>query len=208
MWWVGTRMTGLLVLAFAALRVLFPHISPENELNPGYWHPDTLFDLQSLTHGVGIEDILFVFFEVGIASVLYDAVRVRPVLARVRLTSSRHVLWVVALAGAVAALVVQTHVNVVWPLYVFGIVLATVICVRRPLLISRTLVGGCLHTVLYYVVFVHVILRIMPTFLDAYSLQHFSGVWVGALPIEEVAYAFAFGVMSASIYEYRFSRKG
>ena len=40
------------------------------EFIPGYWNPDTLFDL-GRTFGLSIEDILFAFFVGGIATVVY-----------------------------------------------------------------------------------------------------------------------------------------
>ena len=39
---------------------------------PGYWNPDTLFDLGRATGGLSIEDVFFMFFVGGIATSIYD----------------------------------------------------------------------------------------------------------------------------------------
>jgi hypothetical protein len=61
-------MTG----CFLLLRLLSS--DPSKAINPGYWSPPSLFNLNHRTGGLGIEDIFFMFFVGAIAAGLYEII--------------------------------------------------------------------------------------------------------------------------------------
>ena len=76
---------------------------------------------------------------------------------------------------------------------------AAVVC--RPDLVWNTLVGGLLFMSLYFVLFA-LIVAVFPSFVDAWNLSAISGILVVGVPLEELMFAFTFGMMWSSVYEH------
>ena len=202
MLWTSTYWMILLSLGFLILRILFPHLPPQERIVPGYWDPDTLFDLARITSGWSVEDALYMFFTGGIASVLYDvAFRKRvPVVAGPLMRRRRAATLIPALP--VLGMALFLHINLIWELIAFCGFGALVIWVVRPDLITRSLVGGLCYTLLYYGIAVF-LLQLYPDYLTThYNLSNLSAIFIGQLPLEEMLFAFAFGLMWSPIYEY------
>ncbi len=78
--------------------------------------------------------------------------------------------------------------------------IATVLC--RPDLKSKTWVGGVVFT-LYYAVFVLGLEWLAPGYVDrVWSLDDLSGVLLGPIPLEELAFALAFGMYWSGVYDH------
>ncbi len=168
-------------------------------INPGYWSPDTLFNLNNITGGFSIEDVLFMFFFGGIAGVAYSLVT---------RTSSAHILVKsgikvsIPLAIIAAALVSRTGVNLMYSIIVFGFAGAFVIWLQRVDLVRRSLIGGFLFLTLYVGVAL-LLLLMFPSFIALhYHLNNVSGVLLLGIPLEEYLFAFGFGSMWSVIYPY------
>ncbi len=79
--------------------------------------------------------------------------------------------------------------------------IAAVIC--RPDLAKNTLVGGLLFAVLYFAFFSGMNI-LFPTFIGAWNLHALSGIVILDVPVEEILFAFTFGMFWSGIYEHIF----
>ncbi len=172
---------------------------------PRYWSPPSLFNLASTT-GFDIESFIFSFAVGGIAAVLYAAVfKVRHVQmspAEMRLPRHRfHMLAMISPILVFVPLFLLTDLNPIYTASISMLVggVATLLC--RPDLKKNMLVGAGMFTVLYFVYFLFVNL-VEPTFIDSWNLAALSGLLVFGVPMEELMYAFTFGLMWSSIYEH------
>jgi hypothetical protein len=145
---------------------------------PRYWNPPSLFDLASRT-GFDLESLVFCFAIGGIASVLYDALarhEPRP-LPRAERDLARHRLHALALGAG-----------------------ANVLC--RPDLGRKTLLGGALFLGLYALFMIGLVV-FAPGYIErVWNLPELSGVLIAGIPLEELAFGFAFGMYWAGLYEH------
>lgn len=172
---------------------------------PEYWNPPSLFELARRT-GFDLESLIFCFAIGGIAAVLYDALaghRLQPVPHAER-HSRRHRLHRLALAAPLLAFAPLYALP--WnPIYAGIVALAiggaaNVLC--RPDLARRTLLGGGLFLALY-ALFVLLLDRSAPGYIEAvWNLPALSGVRLAGIPLEELAFGFAFGMYWAGVYEH------
>ena len=78
--------------------------------------------------------------------------------------------------------------------------IANVLC--RPDLLRNTLFGGVLFLLLYGV-FMLFLIMFAPGYIEqVWNLSAISGVLLGGIPVEELAFGFAFGLYWAGIYEH------
>ena len=202
MLWCGVYCAVVLSIGFLILQILLPHLPPWQRIVPGYWNPDTLFDLARITGGWSIEDVLYMFFTGGIASSLFDVIRGQtvPPVGGSLLRRRRAATLIPALV--VLVMLILLNVNLMWELITFVGLGALVIWLSRPDLITRSLVGGVCYASLYYMLALF-LLFLFPGYLTAhYNPSNLSGIFVGQLPLEEILFAFFFGLMWSSIYEY------
>jgi hypothetical protein len=172
---------------------------------PGYWNPPSLFELAQRT-GFDIESIIFSFAIGGIGAVLYNSI------ARKRLTGielqerrgRRHGWHRWALVVPFASFPILYFLP--WnPVYagiaamVLGAI-AAVLC--RPDLKFNTLVGGILFLVLY-TAFLSGLKWSAPGYIEqVWNLKALSGIVIYGLPLEELLFGFAFGLVWTGIYEH------
>jgi len=154
---------------------------------PEYWNPPTLFDLAQRT-GFDIESLIFTFAIGGTGSVLYKAIYKRNV-AKMEITEmghSRHRFHIYILTSPIPIflfLAVFTELNHIYcgVIAMFAGALLTLYC--RPDLKWKIWVGGLLFLVYYFVFFLS-LLTVVP------------------IPIEELLFAFSFGMLWSSLYEH------
>ena len=172
---------------------------------PEYWNPPSLFGLAQRT-GFDLESLIFCFAIGGIGTFGYDALAGRalaPVAEHER-HASRHRFHRLALAAPFVAFAPLYLLP--WnPIYA-GIAalfiggLANVVC--RPDLMRKTLLGGALFTGLY-AIFMVLLIVAAPGYVErVWNLAALSGLGVGAIPLEELAFGFGFGMYWAGIYEH------
>jgi len=172
---------------------------------PEYWNPPSLFDLAQRT-GFDIESMIFCFAIGGIGAVMYNAVTDRGLseVPHAERHNGRH-RWH-RLAIALPFLTFPALYFLPWnPIYP-GIValalggIANVLC--RPDLLRNTLVGGMLFLSLY-AIFMLLLIFFAPGYIEqVWNLPAISGVLLAGIPLEELAFGFAFGLYWAGIYEH------
>ena len=172
---------------------------------PRYWNPPSLFELAQRT-GFDIESLIFTFAIGGIGAAFYDSVMRRALVAigsdeRQR---PRHRLHRAALAVPFVLFVPLYFLpwNPIYPGLACLAVGAVASATCRPDLIGKTVFGGVLFGALY-TVFMLALRVFTPGYIAAvWNLPALSGLLVVGVPVEEIAFGFAFGMYWAAIYEH------
>jgi len=178
---------------------------------PEYWFPPSLFDLAVRT-GFDIESIIFSFAIGGIGSVLYQLVFKQTILEidTKERNHARHKLHRFILFVPLAIFILFayfTNLNHIYcgVLALFIGALFTLYC--RPDLKSNIWVGGLLFTVLYFIYFGS-ILPFYPNYVVLYwNLNELSSILIFGVPLEELLFAFSFGMYWSSLYEHLYWQK-
>jgi len=98
-------------------------------------------------------------------------------------------------------LVLLTPLNPIYALAIslFTAAVASNLC--RPDVTKHTWTGGTLFAALYFVFF-SVLTLIFPDFINAWNLSAISGILILNVPLEEIMYAFTFGMFWSIVYEH------
>lgn len=203
----------MLFIAFPAQRKIMLQVSlvttvfglTEPLFVPEYWNPPTLFDLAQRT-GFDIESLIFCFGIGGIGSVLYSVLTHRNDVAvpasEKRMPLHRHHYKTLASPFVVFLLLYFLPWNPIYPSIAAMAVgaVATLLC--RPDLKTKTWVGGVLFLA-YYLVFFLTLEATSPGYvLQVWNLQDITGIlWLG-IPLEELLFAFTFGLYWSGVYEH------
>jgi len=172
---------------------------------PEYWDPPSLFELARRT-GFDIESLVFSFAIGGVGAVMYNALAkrgLRPVPREER-HGGRHRFHRLALALPYAAFLPLYFLpwNPIYPSLVCLALGAAANIACRPDLARNTLLGGLLFLG-YYALFMLTLLWFAPGYIgQVWNLGALSGVVVGGVPLEELAFGFAFGLYWAGAYEH------
>ncbi|MEC8530088.1 MAG: lycopene cyclase domain-containing protein [Thermoproteota archaeon] len=165
-----------------------------------------MFDLAQKT-GFDIESLIFCFAIGGIGSVLYQSLsgaKIKKMSTSVQ-CHSRHRWHYLALATPIIVflpLLWFTPLNPIYPAIIamFAGGIATQLC--RPDLTRCVWLGGILFAFLYFVFFLTINV-IYPQFLhEVWNMQALTGIHFWGVPLEEILFAFSFGMMWSSVYEH------
>ncbi len=172
---------------------------------PEYWNPPTLFDLAQRT-GFDLESLIFCFGIGGVGSVLYSVLTRRndaPVpKAEKRLSLHRHHYKALASPIITFALLYFLPWNPIYPSIAAMVVGAIVTIACRPSLKTKTWVGGMLFLAYYFVFFLALEVSVPGYVQQVWNLPDISGILFLGIPLEELLFAFAFGLYWSGIYEH------
>ena len=191
MWWASVFM--------APLGLIEPIFIPE------YWNPPSLFELAQRT-GFDIESIVFSFAIGGIGAALYNIIarkRLEPLLPEER-HHSRHRWhrWALATPFALFPILYFLPWNVIYAGIAAMLAGAIAAMLCRPDLKFNTLVGGVLFLVIY-TIFLLGLKWSAPGYIEqVWNLKALSGIVIYGLPLEELLFGFAFGLVWTGIYEH------
>lgn len=173
---------------------------------PEYWNPPSLFNLATKT-GFDIESFIFAFSIGGIASILYETLfKVKhKKMGKHEMHMKRHRFHLFALfSPAIVFLPLQLFTNLN-PIYsaiiaMFIGVITTMLC--RPDLKKKMFIGGLLFLGIYFIFFLLMNLIYPVWTQQIWNLSAISGILFLGIPIEELLFAFAAGMLWSSIYEH------
>lgn len=172
---------------------------------PRYWNPPSLFDLAQRT-GFDIESLIFTFAIGGVAAVLYSVITRRG--SKTVPASEQHRPWHRHHAKALAAPFIVFPIlyflpwNPIYPGIVAMFIGAAATITCRPDLKTKIWIGGLLFLG-YYVVFLLGLEWTAPGYIArVWNIAALSGVRVFGMPIEELTWAFAFGLYWSGAYEH------
>ena len=172
---------------------------------PEYWNPPTLFDLAQRT-GFDLESLIFCFGIGGVGSVLYSILTHRndiPVPGpEKRLPLHRHHYKALASPFIAFLLLYFLPWNPIYPSIAAMAVgaIATILC--RPDLKTKTWVGGVLFLAYYFVFFLALEVSSPDYAQQVWNLPDISGILLLGIPLEELLFAFAFGMYWSGVYEH------
>lgn len=173
---------------------------------PRYWNPPSLFNLAGRT-GFDIESLIFSFVVGGVGSVLYlSFVRVRQEkMSKIEMRSKRHRFHLLALTSPIIAflpLKIFTNLNPIYSasiaMFVGGV--AAILC--RPDLKKKIGIGAILFLALYFISFLLFNILYPGSVQKIWNLSVLSGILILGIPLEELMFAFTFGMMWSSAYEH------
>lgn len=164
-----------------------------------YWHPVLITNTS-----IGIEDVLFGLFAGGIASVLYEELFAKHFLKRH--LRSHH--WIFFVFPFVAVLFYVA--NRFFPVYrlnsiyasavAFVLTALTILFLRRDLWVD-SLVSGIIAGLIFFFGYLFLLSVFPQIFEKMWLLKNISGIRLAKIPVEELLWAFTFGLMAGPIYE-------
>ena len=173
---------------------------------PAYWNPPTLFGLAHRT-GFDLESLLFSFAIGGIVFAAYGTLfRTTPAESVTEERhDARHRYHLTAVLAAPVLFLLLLAITRLDPIYAAAIALvagfvATLGC-RRDLW-AKMLVSGVLFLGVYFVVFAVFNLAFPGYVAAVWNLAALSGVLLAGMPLEELMFAFTFGLYWSSLYEH------
>ncbi len=178
---------------------------------PEYWLPPSLFDLAEKTN-FDIESLIFSFAIGGIGSVLYNLIFKRSFgeIPHNEREHNKHRLHIYILFIPVIIFIILAYFTSLNHIYC-GIIalliggLTTLYC--RADLKGKIWVGGILFTVLYFIYFGSILL-FYPQYVELYwNLDNLTHILILGIPIEELLFAFTFGMYWSGLYEHLYWRK-
>jgi len=204
---------GMLFLAFPEQRKTMWQVSvatmpfglTEPLFVPEYWNPPTLFDLAQRT-GFDLESLIFCFGIGGVGSVLYSVLTRRhdiPMLpSEKHLPLHRHHYTALISPFIAFPLLYFLPWNPIYPSIAAMVIGAVTTLACRPDLWSKIWVGGVLFLA-YYFAFFLALEATSPGYVQrVWNLPDLSGtLWLG-IPLEELLFAFTFGLYWSGVYEH------
>ncbi len=173
---------------------------------PEYWSPPSLFDLAMRT-GFDIESLIFCFGIGGVGAVLYNVItgQVPVPLGPAEKEHPRHRYHWLAVSAPFLAFPVLWFAfdwNPIYPSIAAMLIgaVATVLC--RPDLKRKVFIGGFLFLG-YYAIFILALEWSVPGYIEqVWNMDAISGVKLFTIPLEELLFAFSFGLYWAGLYEH------
>jgi Lycopene cyclase len=178
---------------------------------PEYWFPPSLFDLAEKT-GFDIESLIFSFAIGGLGTVLYRLIY-KSNLAIISQEEKNHkhhrfhryILFVPAIIFLLLAVVTKLNHIYCGTIAMFIGAIATLYC--RPDLKRKIWIGGVLFTLLYFVYFGSILI-FYPNYVQLYwNLNNLTHILIFGIPIEELIFAFTFGMYWSGLYEHLYWKK-
>jgi len=173
---------------------------------PEYWNPPSLFNLAAKT-GFDIESLIFSFAVGGIGAVLYEAlVKMKhQKMTKHEKHKKQHRFHLLALSSPFIIFTLLFLLTELNPIYLASIAMfsggiAAILC--RPDLKKKLLLGGISFLFLYFVFFLSFNIIYRGIVLEIWNLQAISGILIIGVPLEELIFAFTFGMMWSSVYEH------
>lgn len=165
-----------------------------------YWHPVYTFSLGSWPFG-GLEDFLNGFFVVGIASVLYEELFAKRLIAN----RSRNYLRFAPLSLVFYILIFMIPAYMgVWSLYAallsFAVVLCLIFYIRHDLIKDSLMSGlllGFVSTVGYLL-----FLKVYPDAIRFWDRDNLNSRLLLGIPAGELLWAFFLGATAGPLYEF------
>lgn len=172
-----------------------------------YWMPDYIWG-----EFFGLEDFIFAFAFAGISAVIYEIIfkKKQTVIQKYQAMAKQKknwLAWLIFFSGIVFMIFSFFHfilaANTVISLIVAFLMAGLYIVMQRRDLLVNAIFSGLLMSLLFFLFYMTFFLRLYPDIIDRWwNLSELSGNLIFGLPIEEVAWAFAFGFMFGPLYEF------
>jgi len=173
---------------------------------PEYWSPPSLFNL-ALRTGFDIESLIFCFGIGGLSVVLYDVIFK---IGHVQMTNTEkhhprhrfHLYAVISPLIAFPILYFLTNWNVIYTGSLSMMVAGLTALWCRPDLKIKIIVSGLIFTSFYFNYFFFLEIASHGYVERVWNWKTISGILLWGVPLEELLFAFTFGMLWSSYYEH------
>ncbi|MEK6792782.1 MAG: lycopene cyclase domain-containing protein [Nanoarchaeota archaeon] len=173
---------------------------------PEYWSPPSLFNL-ALKTGFDIESLIFSFAIGGIGAIIYESIfkSKHKKMSSMEIHHKRHRYHLLSLFSPIIVFILLFFFTGLNPIYSASLAMlagsvASMLC--RPDLKKKIIYGGIMFLILYFVFFIF-FNNVYPYAVERFwNLSVLSGILILKVPLEELIFAFTFGMMWSSIYEH------
>jgi len=167
---------------------------------PNYWVPQTLFNF-GVKYGIDIEAFLLMFFLGGIAGFIYEGLsKKRVVMKKVCRPCKCYVPLITTLVAFIILTKSFASLNIIYSAVISCIIGGISAAILYPNLRKHIIYGGLLFAILYWVS-LGASEFISPWILSTWNMSSLSGIMLLKVPIEEIIFGFAFGVLWTPLYE-------
>lgn len=173
---------------------------------PEYWSPPSLFNLAAKT-GFDIESLIFSFAVGGIGAILYELIAKikRQKISKHEKHKKRHRFHLLALFSPVLVFLPLQLFTKLNPIYSASIAMfiggiAAILC--RADLKKKIWIGGISFLAIYFAFFLLFNLAYPGLVQEVWNLSAISGILILGVPLEELMFAFTFGMLWSSAYEH------
>jgi len=164
-----------------------------------YWRPEELNYYRA-----GLGNFFYGFFFSGIASVIYEEVFRKRVSVRKKHHHSLRLLFatIFVAGGSFLFPILILKINPIYSLIASLFIVAVIILFYRKDLIWNSLFSGFAFAAISLVGFV-IYQILFPGIIQAWwFLENLSGVFILGVPLEEIVFAFTFGMAIGPMYEF------
>jgi len=193
----GLLYVGLLIPLFWLHKLLKNFFNISEMYNPAYWYPNTLFNLNNITSGCGIEDALFMFLFGGIVAIIYDLVTKN----KIEKTQTLLPYLPISIFLISYILLSFTKINPIYLLIIPSFLGAIALIIIRKDLIKNAVYSSILFTLFYFIAFL-IFNQIFPYFVNDFYNQNAISFFVLGVPFEDILYALSFSMMWAPMYKF------
>lgn len=173
---------------------------------PEYWNPPSLFNLAAKT-GFDIESLIFSFAIGGIGAVIYGMffkIKYKK-MSKHEIHNKRHMFHLLTLIFPIIVFIFLYFLTSLNPIYSASIAmfigtLLTLYC--RPDLKKNIFISGLMFFFLYLIFFFFFNLIYPELVKEIWNLSAISGILILGVPMEELLFAFTFGMLWGSVYEH------
>ena len=168
---------------------------------PSYFNPDTLFNLSRILGGLSIEDVLFMLFMGGIIAVIYERLFKRRI-KKSKKEPHKSAIIIFFISYIIIAIIFAF--NPLYNLIISSFVGFLIIAWQRRDLIPHSIYGSLSFGIIYTIL-IAIFVIIFPDAITNFwypANSSISNITIFNFPVEEVLYAFSFGLMWAPMYEY------
>lgn len=173
---------------------------------PEYWNPLTLFNLAKRA-GFDIESLIFSFAIGGIVSVFYETIFKAEhhnihLMEKFAPRHRFHFWAMISAPVAFFALIAAANINPIYSAAIACVVGFFTSWYCRPDLLKKMLVSGFLFLAFYFFAFFLLNISFPGYVENVWNLPALSGVLIFGVPLEELMFAFTFGLYWSSVYEH------
>jgi hypothetical protein len=166
------------------------------------WVPDTVFRIYK---GVCLEDAIYTFFFGGIAAVLYEEVLGKRHFKKFRKENNfiHYALFPIMLFLVTFVGINIFNINFFYTTYIGFLLSALLIFFMRKDLLWHAILSGVFLSILYFTVVAFIFVPLFPGIVQRwYHLSHLSNILVSGVPLEEIMWAFFYGLFIGPCYEF------
>ncbi len=170
---------------------------------PNYWNPQTLFDLGAIFH-IDLEAFALMFFLGGLAAAVYEGVMKRRIPVLQKFCHPSCWCWfslVVTLASFLILVKLFPNLNIIWPSVIAAASGGIFAMIVYPKLRVHVLLGGVLFALFYFISLALMNLLSPGWITSTWNFAALSKITIIGVPIEEITFGFAFGMLWSPLYE-------